>query len=113
MEKNKQLEELPFIGKEFSISFELFLDSYPAADVPWANVLHLTLGENNATMGDRIPGLWVTRGKELSVTSAISGNLNNYENYAVESGKWIKIEINQKLVGGKVGVPSFDNQLII
>ena len=64
-------------------------------------------------MGDRIPGLWVTSGKELSVTSAISGNLNSYENYAVESGKWIKIEINQKLVGGKVGVPSFHNQLII
>ena len=64
-------------------------------------------------MGDRIPGLWVKSGKELHVTSAISGNLNNYENYAVESGKWIKIEINQKLVGGKVGVPSFDNKLIL
>ena len=60
-------------------------------------------------MGDRIPGLWVTPGKELSVTSAISGNLNNFENYAVESGKWIKIEINQKLVDGKVRILSSDN----
>merc|ERR1719209_1228211 len=35
LEKNKKLDELPYIGKEFSVSFQLFLDSYPAADVPF------------------------------------------------------------------------------
>merc|ERR1719431_1706646 len=84
LEKNKQLDELPYIGKEFSVSFELFLDNYPAADVPWATVLHLTLGENDAKMGDRAPAVWVTPGKEICVTHAISGN-----------------KINQKLVDGK------------
>merc|ERR1739844_18632 len=56
LEKNKQLDELPYIEKEFSTSFELFLNSYPGADVPWVNVLHLTLGENMAKMGTEFLG---------------------------------------------------------
>jgi len=101
IEKNKKVDELPYIGKEFSVSFELFLDSDPAADVPWATVLHLTIGGNIAAMGDRIPAVWVTSAKELHVASAISGSSNSHENYPVEIGKWIKVEINQKLVNGK------------
>merc|ERR1719430_1167536 len=101
LEKNKKLDELPYIGKEFSISFELFLDTYPAAEVPWANILHLTIGGNSENMGDRIPGLWITPGKELHVASAISGNSNNFDNFVIETGKWMKLEINQKVVDGK------------
>ena len=81
MEKNKQLDELPYIGKEFSVSFELFLDNLPAADVPYANVLHIGLGADNTVMGDRNPAVWVTGGKEIHITSSISGNKNSWENY--------------------------------
>merc|ERR1719430_1462362 len=101
LEKNKKLDELPYIGKEFSVSFELFLDSYPAADVPFASVLHLTLGENMAKMGDRIPAVWIMPSKEIHVVSAVSGKISGKEKYPVESGKWVKMEINQKLVDGK------------
>merc|ERR1719209_830332 len=101
LEKNKKLDELPFIGKEFSISFELFLDSYPAAEVPFANILHITLGADNTNMGDRIPALWIKPDKEIHEGAAISGNKNSVGNHAIESGKWNKIEINQKLVDGK------------
>merc|ERR1739844_192003 len=96
LEKNKQLDELPYIEKEFSISFELFLNSYPGADV-----LHLTLGENMAKMGDRIPWVWIRPSKEIHVASAVSGVPSSAASYPVESGKWIKMEINQKQVDGK------------
>merc|ERR1719209_2406814 len=101
LEKNKKLDELPYIGKEFSISFELFLDSYPAADVPFANILHITLGADNTKMGDRIPALWIKPDKEIHEGAAISGKVNSVGNHAIESGKWNKIEFNQKLVDGK------------
>merc|ERR1711970_1234094 len=101
LEKNKKLDELPFIGKEFSISFELFLDNFPAADVPYVSVLHFTVGADSGNMGDRIPAVWVKPSKEIHITSAISGNVNSFENYAIETGKWNKIEINQKLVDEK------------
>ena len=58
-------------------------------------------------MGDRIPAVWVMPSKEIHITSAISGNRNSWENYPIETGKWNKIEINQKLVDGKVGIPCF------
>merc|ERR1739844_639466 len=94
LEKNKKLDDLPFMEKEFSVSFELFLDNYQAAGVPYVSVLHFT-------MGNRIPAVWVMPSKQIHVTSAISGNANSLENYAIETGKWNKIEINQKLVDGK------------
>merc|ERR1719209_1380019 len=101
LEKNKKLDELPYIGKEFSISLELFLDSYPGAEVPFANILHITLGADNTNMGDRIPALWIKPDKEIHEGAAISGKVNSVGNHAIESGKWNKIEINQKLVDGK------------
>merc|ERR1711970_1141325 len=101
LEKNKKLDELPFIGKEFSVSFELFLDNCPAADVPYVSVLHFTVGADGGAMGDRIPAVWIMPSKEIHITSAISGNPNSLENYAIETGKWNKIEINQKLVDEK------------
>ena len=102
MEKNKKLDDLPYIGKEFSVSFELFLDSYPAADVPYVNVLHLTREDDGQKLGNRIPGLWIKPTKELHESFSINGDWNSVANHAVESGKWNKVEINQKLVDGKV-----------
>merc|ERR1711970_1160389 len=47
LEKNKKLDDLPFMEKEFSVSFELFLDNYPAAGVPYVSVLHFTMGNRS------------------------------------------------------------------
>ena len=114
MEKNKTLGDLLYIGKEFSVSVEFFLDSYPAADVPFVNVLHLTRKDDGPELGNRIPGLWIKPNKELHESFSISGNWNNVANHAVESGKWNKVEINQKLVDGKVVILiSFDTYLFI
>merc|ERR1711942_357320 len=66
-EKGKLLKELPFLGKEFSVSFELFinsLDNIPS-NKPYASVLHLTKGDADShEMGFRIPAMWITPNTE-------------------------------------------------
>merc|ERR1712002_251879 len=66
--------QIPYIGKEFLISFELYINSI--SEEEWQNVLHITTGDNIGKMGDRIPGVWVTDKKELYVSFAINGNKN-------------------------------------
>ena len=99
--KNTLITELPYIRKEYSVSFEVFINKMPAR--PYQNVIHLSTGENYKVEGSRIPAVWVTASKEFHITSAVSGNMNLWKNLpGVEESKWYKIEINQKLVDAKV-----------
>ena len=99
--KNKQITELPYIGKEYSVSFEVFINKMPTQ--PYQNVIHFTTGEDYAAMGSRNPAVWVTASKEFHIASSVSGNLNLWTNFpGLEENKWYKIEINQKLVDAKV-----------
>ena len=100
--KDKLYEEfhVPFLGKEFYISFELFINNLKK--VPWESVLHLTTDGNFGKMGDRIPGVWVKDGKQLLVAFAISGEDNRHKAVvALEENKWIKVEISQKPTADK------------
>ena len=96
------LTELPYIEKEYSVSFELFVNKMPTNE--WENVLHFTTGENHGNiMGARNPAVFLRSSKEFQVCSAISGNANENKNFpGLEENKWFKIEITQKLVDGKV-----------
>ena len=100
--KNVELIELPSVGKEFSVSFGLFINKIGTN--PWQNVIHLTAGGDNNQMGHRIPGVWVTPAKKLCVASGINGNKNEnkFVKENVEENKWYNIVITQKLVEGKV-----------
>ena len=87
--------EIPYIGKEFLISFELFINSITEEE--WQNVIHITTGGNSDKMGDRIPGVWVTDKKDLHVSFAVNGQANFFKNVGkVEANKAIKVEISQK-----------------
>ena len=100
--KGKLYEEfqVPFLGKEFSISFELFINKLKK--VKWESVIHLTTDGNIGKMGDRIPGVWVKDGYELYVAFAINGEHNRDKFVgAVEEIKWIKVEISQKPTADK------------
>ena len=100
--KNKLVDEVPYIGKEFSVSFELLINKFQPA-VEYTSVLHLTTGDNYGKMGDRIPALWVTKENLLYVAHAISGNHNNLKLLpGLKEKLWNKVEISQKLVNGKV-----------
>ena len=109
--KNTLITELPYIGKEYSVSFEVFINKMPTE--PYRNVIHLTTGENVAAMGSRIPAVWVTDKKEFHITSSVNDNLNLWKNFpGLEENKWYKIEINQKLVDAKVINTNLEFELI-
>ena len=92
--------QVPFLGKEFSISFELFINKLKT--VPWESIIHLTTDGNIGKMGERIPGVWVKDGKQLFVAFAISGEDNRHKAVvALEENKWIKVEISQKPTADK------------
>ena len=99
--RDKLYEEfqVPFLGKEFVVSFELFINKL--AGDHWQNVIHVTTDGNNAKMGDRIPGVWILGGRYLAVISAINGT-NEWKNVGtVEENKWIKVDISQKPTADK------------
>ena len=107
MTKNKQIIELPYLGKEYSVSFELFMNKMPTAN--YQSVIQLTTGKDCCGMGDRSPGVWVMNSKELLVTAAISGNGNTHKMFpGMEENKWYKIEINQRKGNGKVVNTDFE-----
>ena len=92
--------QVPFLGKEFSISFELFINNLTT--VPWESVIHLTTDGNIGKMGDRIPGVWVNKDKQFHVVFAINGEDNRHKAVGTaEENKWIKVEISQKPTADK------------
>ena len=104
IKKDNIINTLPFMEKEFSISFELFIEKFTGDD--WTNILHMTT-DGNSGWGARIPFVGVSKDKDLHVTSAISGNWNNVGNikdYKLVENKWIKVDISQNLNDGKVCV---------
>ena len=52
------------------------------------NVFHMTIGEDIAQYGDRIPAVWVNKGKYFLIDSAVNGKIN--------SGKTINYQLNQE-----------------
>ena len=101
IQKNQQLTELDYLGREYILSFDLQLST--VAGSTWQNILHLTLGGDNSVYGDRTPALWLKDSK-LYVASAISGNKdkNKFINPPLQAGAWMHVEISQTLRSNKV-----------
>ena len=101
MKKNNQITELPFLGKEYNLSFKLKINQF-GADAH-QSVNHLTLGVN-AEKEDMLKVVWIANTKLFYIASAMSGNLNSNQNLptVLEENKWIRVEISQTLVDGKV-----------
>merc|ERR1719187_2087296 len=47
IEKNQLISTIPYIGKEFSVSFDLVFHNFPTRNM-YEQVLHLTRGGNAA-----------------------------------------------------------------
>ena len=100
--RRPEIYKLPFIGKQFSVTFDLLINKISGE--AFQSVLHLTMGHDIGRMGDRIPAIWVTNNKELVVVSAISGYWDYYKMIpGMVEKKWMKLEISQKPINGKVG----------
>ena len=100
------LTTLPMLGKEFSISFELFVATHAPAG-QWQSILHMTTGADYGPYGCRTPALWMFGSQRLTIASAVSGNVNHHINHynGVQEKSWVQLEINQiKLKEDEVGL---------
>ena len=107
LEKKMKITVLPYIGREFNISFDLFVSQYTTSS--WLSVIHFTIGGNKANYGDRTPALYISPKKKLFVCSAITINGETITNYGyyffhqtvLQVKNWINMEISQTLINYK------------
>ena len=102
IQRNNLLGELPFIGKQFIISFQLFITASAVGELE--NIIHFTIGGDWQNLGDRTPVLWLTRGMRLYVGSAINRvpDYNMETSFSLSLNTWHDIEISQLMLGSEV-----------
>ena len=107
LKQNNLLTTLPYLGKEYEILFQLKITNIASA--AYQSVLHLSVdGTDVGVYGSRSPAMWVTPNKKFHVSSAISGNKNNWANIpGAKLHEWLSIEISQTLRDKKVNVDKF------
>ena len=106
LHQNNHLATLSGIGKDYSVSFELFINKFHPN---WRSVLHLTPGLKVGENSTRNPGVWIDEKNKLEIQS----NVNNQSKFRtkvddVSICQWIRIEIQQFCKEDKV----FINQLV-
>eukprot|EP00091_Calanus_sinicus_P006149 TRINITY_DN1675_c0_g1_i14.p1 TRINITY_DN1675_c0_g1~~TRINITY_DN1675_c0_g1_i14.p1 ORF type:complete len:198 (-),score=30.19 TRINITY_DN1675_c0_g1_i14:147-716(-) len=100
--KNNLVTELPFLGKEYQLTFELKVTKFGAVDT--RSVIHLSAtGADCCNVGDRVPAVWITKDKKFHIAATVNGIGNYYQDVptVLEENKWILVEISQTLVDGK------------
>jgi len=100
--RNNLLGELPFIGKQFIVSFQLFITAPTVGE--FENIIHFTIGGDFENLGDRTPALWLTKGTRLYVGSAINRvpDYNMETSFSLSLNTWHNIEISQLMLGSEV-----------
>jgi hypothetical protein len=95
--KANMIKKLPYIGKEFKISFDVFVSMFGNG---FQSIIHFTKGGNGGAYGDRTPGVWMSGQRTLHVTTAANGQWNfGYTSKIVLPEKqWICVEISQNLL---------------
>ncbi|XP_065654787.1 uncharacterized protein LOC136081401 [Hydra vulgaris] len=98
IKKNNLVATLVLLKRQYSVSFELKPSLYQTG---WHSVLHMTIGEDSANYGDRIPGVWFHEdgSGKLLIASAINGNKNYFftTTSSLPLNQWSKIEVSQRL----------------
>ena len=103
IERNNLLDTIPTWGPLFSISFDLIINSYGSSS-SWLTILSFRANNsssNYGNFGDRIPAMHLNGGK-LYFENAVGENPNYHFNERILPRKWYNIQVNQKLVLGKV-----------
>ncbi|XP_065662141.1 uncharacterized protein LOC100199204 isoform X3 [Hydra vulgaris] len=95
------LSTLNVLMKVYTVSFKIKPTNYTKG---LKNILHLTLGHNFGSYGDRNPGVWFHEdgSGKLVIFAAVSGNAN----YCVETpplklNQWSSVKIHQSLMKDK------------
>ena len=113
--RNNLLSTLPVLGREYIMSFQLFINSlqlslldcsFPQCNPGYGAVIRLTTTDSNCcSAADRINAWWVhAQSGHFAGGSSINGN---YEiavfkngNPKIEVGRWYDIEMSQRLTNG-------------
>ena len=103
LKKDHLITVLPYLGREFKISFEVYLSSF--ASVDWVNVIHFTTGGNDRNYGYRIPAIFVTKYNQFHIICSLNGITNKqFVTKPQPLKKWIPLIITQKPSNGKVNL---------
>ena len=95
VERNKLIQHLPTLFKQWRVA----LDIMPVAAIgEWGNIIHIGLGGNVDSYGDRNPAIWFSPNTtKLHLASGVNG----YVNYAIDTdqplpiNQWASILISQ------------------
>ena len=103
VEKGRLIDTVSSWGPLFRISFDLFITSFGPS--VWSSILSFkgNGGTNNCcNNGDRVPIVQLRDNGELYFINSVNGNGNAHFHTAVETNKWLEIEIEQTKIEGKV-----------
>ncbi|XP_065662137.1 uncharacterized protein LOC100207579 isoform X3 [Hydra vulgaris] len=95
------LGTLNVLTKVYTVSFSIKPTKYTKVS---NNILHLTLGKNFGSYGDRNPGVWFHEdgSGKLVIFAAVSGNASYYiETPPLSLGQWSTVKIYQSILGKK------------
>ena len=95
LKKNQELAEIPKLGKEWLVSFEVKPTRYRSFGLAF----QMSTGGKVGQYGDRTPAIWLHKTRGVFVSSAVNGdgNFGRYLLPPLEAGNWTKIEVGQKL----------------
>ncbi|XP_047141043.2 uncharacterized protein LOC105847881 [Hydra vulgaris] len=96
LEKNNLIATMPILEKTFSVSFKIKPNSFLSND--YSSVIHLTIRDDCAQYGDRIPGVWFSSDGSgaLSIFSSINGYIGSFFlTKPLQLSVWSSIRISQ------------------
>ena len=102
LKKNQLITVVPYLGREYTITFELFINSYQYHN--WSNILHFTRSGDYGNYGDRNPAIWISEHR-IHVFSSIDGNPNYNKDPQIlylPLKTWFTVKISQVLKDKKV-----------
>ena len=96
LKRNNLLYTLPTVGKQFSVSFEVYINNFGPN---WQNILRLTAtGSNCCGVGDRVPAVWIHENRYIHICHGTKcANVAD----GIGRGEWISVEISQRYSNGK------------
>jgi len=94
--RNQQIMKIPYLGKQFTISFVLLLQPTQPTGW-WKSILHFTTGGNCCNPGSRIPGIFI---KDYLLMIQLD-HIEYQSTTIIKHNRLVAIKLNQIPVNGK------------
>ena len=107
-QKNQKLASISNWGPAWKVSFEILISQYTEDD-NFKNIFHFTAtGKDCCDIGDRLPGLWLSKENVLYLGTHIGTNGDHVVKTGVVSKNvWHAVKLEQKLDNQKVKISSY------